>query len=410
MAGESRGKSAQQCPPRVIAMKRKIAVFTGTRAEYGLLYWLMRGIQEDDDLILQVIVSGMHLSPEFGNTWEVVQRDGFVIDAKVEMLLSSDTPVGLAKSIGLGVIGMADALDRLSPDILVLLGDRFEALAAAQAAMALRIPIAHLHGGEITEGVIDEAVRHSITKMAHLHFTSTEQYRHRVIQLGEQPRNVFNVGAPGVENIRRLRLMTKNELEHSLDFRLGELCFLVTYHPVTLSEDGAVAALTNLLGALNDFPAAHVVITYPNADTGGRLILKQLQQYAQMHSDRVLLVSSLGQLRYLSMMSVCDIVIGNSSSGLIEAPSFHVPTINIGSRQKGRILPATVLQCGEKRSDIRKSIKKALTPEFKKYCKAAKNPYGDGFVAKKIINRIKKQKIGSLAHKRFFDISCVDHE
>jgi UDP-N-acetylglucosamine 2-epimerase (non-hydrolysing)/GDP/UDP-N,N'-diacetylbacillosamine 2-epimerase (hydrolysing) len=184
----------------------------------------------------------------------------------------------------------------------------------------------------------------------------------------------------------------------------------VTYHPVTLSEDGAVATLTNLLGALDDFPAAHVVITYPNSDTGGRLILERLQQYAQMHSDRVLLVSSLGQLRYLSMMSVCDIVIGNSSSGLIEAPSFHVPTINIGSRQKGRILPATVLQCGEKRSDIRKSINMALAPEFKKQCKAAKNPYGDGFVAKKIINRIKRQKIDSLTHKHFFDIACADHE
>jgi UDP-hydrolysing UDP-N-acetyl-D-glucosamine 2-epimerase len=383
---------------------RRIAVFTGTRAEYGLLYWLMRDIQSDSELDLQVIVSGMHLSPEFGETWKQIESDGFRIDAKVEMLLSSDTSVGIAKSIGLGTIGFADTLERLHPDILVVLGDRFEALAVVQAAMIMRIPVAHLHGGELTEGLIDEAVRHSITKMSQLHFTSTEVYRRRVIQLGESPDRVFNFGAPGLENIRRLPLMTREELQSSLNFSLGECCFLVTYHPVTLSEDGAIDALRNLLSGLSSFPDAKIVITFPNADTHGRALIPVLETFAKAQTERALLTRSLGQLRYLSLMRLCDAVIGNSSSGLIEAPAFHVPTIDIGNRQQGRLRPGTVIHCEESENAIRSAIERCLTPEFKQLSLQSSNPYGDGHVATKIIEVLKHVNLNGLIHKRFHDL------
>lgn len=383
---------------------RKIAVFTGTRAEYGLLYWVMKDIQAAPDLKLQLIVSGMHLSPEFGETWRNIEQDGFSIDEKVEMLISSDTAVGIAKSIGLGTIGFADALERLQPDILVVLGDRFEVLAIASAAMVMRIPIAHLHGGELTEGVIDEAIRHSITKMAQLHFVSTEVYRKRVIQLGEQPERVFNVGATGLENIIRLKLLDKTELEKSLDFKLGNSFFLVTYHPVTLSGDGGIQALKNLLMALDLFPESKIVMTFPNADTCGRSFIPLLESYASRNQNRVLLTPSVGQLRYLSLMSMCGAVIGNSSSGLLEAPAFKVPTVDIGARQQGRLRSSTVIHCDEHFDSIRNGIAKALSGDFRRQCRLSVSPYGDGRVTDKIIKVLRDISLERLVYKRFYDL------
>ena len=317
--------------------KRKICVVTGTRAEYGLLCPLMKEIQIDDALELQIIATGAHLSPEFGLTYKVIEKDGFTIDEKVEMLLSSDTPVAVTKSMGVALIGFADALARLSPDIVVLLGDRYEILAVAEAAMVANIPIAHIHGGEITEGAIDDSVRHAITKMAHLHFVAAPEYRDRVIQMGENPAHVFEVGAIGIDNIVNMTLMSQGELEESLQFPLGEKFFLVTYHPVTVANARRSDALGNLFDALDAFPDYRVLITKSNSDAGGREINRRLDEYAALRKDRVSCYTSLGQLRYLSAMKYASAVIGNSSSGLLEAPILKTPTVNIGDRQKGRL-------------------------------------------------------------------------
>ncbi|MDF2684727.1 MAG: neuC, partial [Brevibacillus sp.] len=342
--------------------KRKICVVTGTRAEYGLLYWLMREIQDDPDLHLQIVVTGMHLSPEFGLTYKTIEQDGFFIDEKVEMLLSSDSPVGIATSIGVGTIGFANAFDRLQPDVVVVLGDRFEILAAAQAAMVARLPLAHLHGGEKTEGLIDESIRHSVTKMSQLHFVSTEDYRKRVIQLGESPERVWNVGAMGIDQIRRLVLLERTEFEDSIGFELGQLNFLVTYHPVTLKKQSPEYYLNEMFEALEHFPEAKVIFTKPNSDTDGRTISQMIDEYVSKNKDRAASFTSLGQLRYLSAIKHCDLVLGNSSSGLIEVPYFKKPTVNIGIRQRGRLRPNSVIDCNESKEEVVDAIQKALSP------------------------------------------------
>ena len=384
---------------------RKIAVFTGTRAEYGLLYWLMRGIHEDDALELQVIVSGMHLLPEFGETVKAIEQDGFSIDARVDMLLSSSSGVGIAKSMGVGTLGFADALDRLAPDCVVVLGDRFEALSIAQAAMVMQIPLAHIHGGELTEGLIDEAIRHSITKMAHLHFTSTEIYRKRVIQLGEQPDRVFNSGAPALENIRRLELLAQPQLKKSLEFELEAGPLLVTYHPVTLKEGGGIESLRNLLKALEEHVKHRkIVITFPNADTHGRYLIPLLQSFAETHAGRVLLAQSLGQIRYLSLVKLAGAVVGNSSSGLLEAPALGVPTVDIGIRQQGSIKPETVVSSEDDLESIKRALNYALSEEHNKVCQSAGNPYGDGFVTDKILPVLKAREKSGLLFKSFYNV------
>ncbi|RDB42157.1 UDP-N-acetylglucosamine 2-epimerase (hydrolyzing) [Halomonas sp. DQ26W] len=384
---------------------RKIAVFTGTRAEYGLLYWLMKEIEQDGSLELQLIVSGMHLSPEFGETVTAIEQDGFTIDARVEMLLSSGTGVGIAKSMGVGTIGFADALDRLRPDWLVVLGDRFEALSIAQTAMVMQIPLAHIHGGELTEGLIDEAIRHAITKMAQLHFTSTERYRSRVIQLGEQPDRVINVGAPAIENILRIQLLDQTELEHSLKFKLGERPLLVTYHPVTLKEGGGIESLRELLSALEELlPETKIVLTFPNADAHGRELIPVLQIFAKKYPESVLLITSLGQIRYLSLMKICGAVVGNSSSGLLEAPAMGVPTVDIGIRQRGRLKPESVVQAEEDLESIRGALKIALSPAHRQKCIHAPNPYGDGHVAKNIVHSLRSISGKKSLFKVFYDL------
>lgn len=383
---------------------RKICIVTGTRAEYGLLYWLMKEIQGDDELQLQLVATGMHLSPEFGLTYQAIEKDGFTIDAKVEMLLSSDTPVGIAKSIGLGVIGFADALERLKPDIMVVLGDRYEILAAAQAALVARTPLAHIHGGELTEGLIDEAIRHSVTKMAQIHFVAAEPYRQRVIQLGENPERVFNFGAPGLDNIEKLRLLDAREFEQSIEFKLGKLNFLVTFHPVTLSKGGPEFAMTELFAALDCFPEAKIIITKPNSDTDGRKIVQMIDAYVAKNPGRALAFVSLGQLRYLSAIKHVDLVVGNSSSGLVEVPIFKKPTINIGERQTGRLKASSVVDCKETKDDIHAAMLKALSPEFQQQLLSVRSLYGSGNASQKIKDHLKHADTHNILMKKFFDI------
>ncbi|MGL4929867.1 MAG: UDP-N-acetylglucosamine 2-epimerase, partial [Plesiomonas sp.] len=361
---------------------KTIAVFTGSRAEYGLLYWLIKEIQSDPDLQLKLIVSGMHLSPEFGLTAQQIEQDGFTIDEKIEMLLSSDTSVGVVKSMGVALLGLADALPRLQADVLVILGDRFEALAAAQAAMLLGIPVAHLHGGEITEGAYDDAIRHAITKLSHWHFTSTECYRQRVIQMGEQPEQVLNVGAVGLDHLNKTPLMSLAELEDSLAFCLDSSFFVVTYHPVTLADEDPVTTFNALLHALDEFPEHRIILTYPNADDGGRSIIPLLEQYAAKQPLRVKVIPSLGYRRYLSAVAHCSAVIGNSSSGIIEVPSLHVPTVNIGSRQQGRLAANSVIHCQPDQLSIISAIRAALQLVDKEMFIS---PYGQGNASEQIV-------------------------
>jgi len=385
--------------------KRKIAIITGTRAEYGLLYWLMREIQNDPDLELQIIATAMHLSPEFGLTYRLIENDGFTINAKIEMLLSSDTAVGIVKSMGLCLISMADTLHQLSPDILVLLGDRFESLAVAQAALVQKIPIAHIHGGELSEGAIDDAIRHSITKMSHLHFVAAEPYRKRVIQLGENPENVFNVGAPGLERICKMKLLSKNELQNQLHFSLSSLNFLVTYHPATLEINENNQVLHALFEALDYFPEAKIIFTKANADEAGRSINKKIDDYVSRHSKRAAAFVTLGELNYLSLLQYVDAVIGNSSSGLIEAPYFHIPTINIGNRQENRLRASTIIDCSGQTQPIIKAIKKALSAKFKKSLKHVTSSYAQDNTSSKIKNIIKNSDLKKLILKHFYEVN-----
>lgn len=377
---------------------RKVAVFTGTRAEYGLLYWLLKDLQQDSEIELQLIVSAMHLSPEFGMTYQQIETDGFTITEKVEMLLSSDSAVGTAKSIGLGVLGFADALERMKPDVLVVLGDRFEALAVTQAAMILRIPIAHIHGGEITEGAYDDAIRHAITKLSLLHFTSTEAHRNRVIQLGEHPSRVFNVGAVGLDHLQRSKMLSLAELSASLNFKLEQPYFLVTYHPVTLASEPAKASFENLLKALDAFPQHQIILTYPNADDGGREIIPLLEAYAKQQPSRVLAIPSLGQKRYLSAVKHAAAVVGNSSSGIIEVPSFKVPTVNIGERQRGRLAAESVFSCPSNTAAIIETLQSGLKSDLTQVV----NPYGKGKASEAILKQLKAADLSVV--KTFYDL------
>ena len=383
---------------------RRICVFTGTRAEYGLLMPLMKAVSQDSELELQVLVGGMHLSPEFGLTYRAIEDDGFNIDARVECLLSSDTPVGVCKSMGLGLMGFAEALDQLKPDLLVILGDRFEGLAAAAAAMVCRVPLAHLHGGEATHGLIDEPIRHSITKMSHLHFVSTEEYRRRVIQLGEAPDRVFNFGAIGIDNIRGLKLLSRDELEKELGFELGPRSALVTFHPVTLETATAEGQFQDVLDALDDAPELNVVFTKANADTEGRIINQLIDGYAAARPGRAAAFTSLGQVRYLSLMKQVDVVVGNSSSGIIEAPSFKIPTVNIGDRQKGRVRAASVIDCQPGRASTAAALIKAFDPEFRASLKNMTNPYEQENTAARIKETLKAFDLNGILKKEFYDL------
>jgi GDP/UDP-N,N'-diacetylbacillosamine 2-epimerase (hydrolysing) len=383
----------------------KICVITGTRADYGLLYWTMKAIKEDPNRELSVCVTGMHLSPEFGLTYKQIEFDGFQIDGKVEMLLSSDTSVGISKSMGLAQIGFADFFERSRPDWVLVLGDRFEIFSAVTAAMIAKIPVAHCHGGEATEGCIDEAVRHSVTKMSHLHFTSTTEYKDRVIQLGEHPKTVFHVGALGIENINRLELLNKKEFESSINFNLSSLNFLVTFHPVTLDNASSKRQCEELLEALSTFEEAKIIFTKPNADHDGRVIIQLIDDFISKNSDKAISFDSLGQLRYLSAVKHCQVVIGNSSSGLIEVPSFKKPTINIGDRQKGRIIAKSVISCEPESNSITDAIKLALSIEFQNSLQFVENPYEKGNSSMRILEAIKTTSISNILKKEFYNLT-----
>jgi len=389
-------------------MRRKICIVTGTRAEYGLLCWMMKDVQADADLQLQIIATGMHLSPEFGLTYTQIEKDGFKIDKKIEMLLSSDTPVGISKSMGLGMIGFAEAYADLQPDIIVLLGDRFEIFSAAAAAMIARIPIAHLHGGETTEGAFDEAIRHSITKMSHLHFTAAEEYKRRVIQLGEDPASVFYVGGLGIDNIRNLKLMRREEFENSINFKLGPKNLLITFHPVTLEHATAEDQFQNILNALDELQDTKFIFTKNNADTEGRLIIKMIDDYVSRNSSKAIAFINLGQLRYLSALKFVDACVGNSSSGLAEAPTFKIGTINIGDRQRGRIKADSVIDCEPNKESILTAIRKLYSKGFKDKLKNVKNPYGEGGATEKIKKILKETDLTNILKKQFYNINFSD--
>ena len=382
---------------------RKICVVTGSRAEYGLLRWVMHGILNSDDLELQVCVTGMHLSPEFGLTYKEIEKDGFTINAKVDSLISSDSPAGISKAVGLGAIGFGDCLATLKPDLLVVLGDRFEILPAVFSALFAKVPVAHIHGGETTEGAFDEAIRHSITKMSHLHFVAAEEYRKRVIQLGEQPDRVFCVGGLGIDNILKLNLLSRSELEESLGIKMAKTNLLVTFHPVTLGDESSEKQMRELFGALDGLVDCLVIFTMPNADTDGRVLMQLIEDFSK-ERDNVKVFTSLGQLRYLSCIKHFDMVVGNSSSGLAEVPTFRKPTINIGSRQDGRLRATSVIDCKPVKNEIVKALHFALSNEFQAKLESVQNPYGNGGASEKIVEIISSVDLKSIIRKQFFNL------
>ena len=384
-------------------MKRKVCVVTGSRADYGLLRWVIQEIKDSAALQLQLVATGMHLSPEFGLTYREIEADGFAIDRKVEMLLSSDSARGVAKSLGLGVIGFADALAELKPDLLLLLGDRFEVLSAACAALVARIPIAHLHGGEKTEGAFDDAIRHSLTKMSHLHFVATEDYRRRVIQLGEAPERVHTVGGLGIDVIARTKLLGREALEKEIGFSFGPRNLLVTFHPGTLERASAASQMQALLGALAKLKDTHLIFTFPNADTDGRALIPMIEEFAARHPG-ARVYKSLGQVRYLSCLKLVDGVVGNSSSGLLEAPTFQKGAVNIGARQLGRLSAASVIDCEPSESAIAAALQKLYSAEFVRTLSSVRNPYGDNGASKKVVQALENVSLDGLVQKSFHDI------
>jgi len=380
-------------------IRRKICVVTGTRAEYGLFFPIMKKIQSSDCLDLQVAATTMHFSEEFGNTYRQIEKDGFVINEKIENLLSSDTKGATAKSTGLAIILLSDAFSRLDPDVVLVLGDRFETHAAATTAMLMNIPIAHIHGGEITEGAVDEKIRHSITKMSSLHFTSIEEYRDRVIQMGEPSNTVFSVGAPGIDNIVNMNLLSKAELEDELGWKFNKVTALFTFHSETLSTVDTRAEIKKILEIMGDSHIG-VLFTYANSDDGGRIINNEIEEFASKDKEKYLVIKSLGQLKYLSAMKHLEFVIGNTSSGIIEAASFQKPVINIGNRQKGRLQSANVINTTiEKLED---SIFQAMSDRFIEHCNDVVNVYGEGDASHHIVASLESQNLTPI--KKFHDL------
>ena len=382
---------------------RKICVVTSTRAEYGLLYWLLKEIKADSELKLQLIVTGMHLSPEFGLTYKEIEKE-FKIDKKIEILSSSHTSLDICAEMARVYEKFAPALAELKPDILVLLGDRYEIFGVAGVASIMQIPIAHIHGGETTQGAFDEAFRHSITKMSHIHFAATNEYADRIIQLGEEPSRVFNVGGPGIENIKKLNLLNKDEFEKSIKFKLAKKNILITFHPATLENSSAREQFNELLNALDELEETNFIFTKANSDTDGDVINKMIDEYVSQNPQKAVAFASLGQLRYLSAIKFVDIVLGNSSSGLLEVPSFKKATINIGDRQKGRARASSVIDVRPIKEEILAAIKRAFSKEFEQTLKDTINPYDGGNPSKKMVKILKEIKLEGILKKKFYDI------
>lgn len=388
-------------------MNRKICVITGSRAEYGLLKPLLEEINADRELQLLLVVTGMHLSPEFGATYKDIEQDTFVIDEKVDISLSADTPLGIAKSMGIAIEKMAGVYQKLKPDIITILGDRFEIFSAVAAALISGIPVAHIHGGELSEGCIDDSFRHCITKMSHLHFAAAEEYRRRIIQLGEQPRRVFNVGALGIEAIRKLEMLSKEQIEKELGIKFNRYNLLVTFHPATL-EQNPEEQFKILLNVLDELKDTTLIFTKANADMGGRIINKMIDDYVVNNPGKAKTFASLGQRRYISTMNYVDAVVGNSSSGIIEAPTLKVATVNIGDRQRGRVSAASVVNCRVDREDIKKTISYVYSAEFKQNLKNVVNPYDKCDTASAIKNIIKGYALTGIIKKKFQDLENLD--
>ncbi|WP_431163721.1 UDP-N-acetylglucosamine 2-epimerase [Flagellimonas beolgyonensis] len=383
---------------------RKVAVVSGTRADYGLLRPLIFAIKEDSELELKLLATGMHLIPEFGSTYREIESDGLSIDVKIEDGLDGDSAKSIAKAIGRAIIGFSEAFDELKPDLLVVLGDRTEILAAVTAAMVASIPIAHIHGGETTEGAYDEFIRHAITKMSHLHFASTDCYRNRIIQMGEHPSRVFNVGAIGIDSIKSLDLLPKKELEKSLDLKFNKTAVLITFHPVTLENSTAEEQFNALLQAIDEIKDCTLIFTKANSDKGGRIINQMIDDYVNKNKLKAVGFASLGQLRYLSTLQFVEFVIGNSSSGILEVPYFGIPTINIGDRQKGRLMPVSVINCNAEVNEIKNAIQKASDHNFVNNIRLQKNIYGNGSATQQILKEIKSHNLINLK-KVFYDIN-----
>lgn len=383
--------------------KRRICIVTGSRAEYGLLFWLMKEIEMDKDLELQIIVTGMHLSSEFGLTYKEIEKN-FKINKKIDMLLSSDNSLGISRSMSLALSSFSNAFNDLKPDIVVVLGDRYEIFSAVSSSMICKIPVAHLHGGEATEGLIDESIRHCITKMSHLHFTAAAEYSKRVIQLGEDPSKVFNVGGFGIENIKKLKLLNKREFEKNINFKLNLKNILVTFHPVTLENNTSKEQFQELIDSIDNLENTNIIFTKTNSDPDGKIINSMIDDYTFNNSNKSIGIASLGQLNYLSALQYIDFIIGNSSSGLTEAPSFKIGTINIGDRQRGRINAESVVNCLPVKKSIKAAINKIYSNEFQKLLENVKNPYGDGYASKKVLNVLKSIKLEGILKKKFFNI------
>ena len=386
-------------------MRTKITVLTATRAEYGLLSPIIHELLLRDCFEVKVVVTGAHLSPEFGLTYKEIEADGVEIDKKIEILLSSDTPVSISKNMGLAMISFAEYFEESQPDMLMVLGDRYETLAVCCAAMNARIPIVHLYGGETTEGAIDEAIRHAITKMSYFHFTSTKEYRKRVIQLGEEPSRVYAVGAIGIENALKMQLLSKEELEESIQFKLDKPFAVVTFHPTTLEDGQAQKQFQEILLAIEENSDMKYIFTKANADANGRVINQMIDEYVSQNENAVAF-ESLGVKRYLSALKFATLVIGNSSSGLLEVPSFKIPTINIGDRQKGRLKADSVIDCVPTKQSVCAAIKKALSKEFLSMVQSVQNPYGDGNTSHKLVDIIEREikSNGINLKKRFYDV------
>ena len=385
---------------------RKVCIVTGTRADYGLLYWLMREIVDDKDMELQLIVTGMHLSEEFGLTYKVIEKE-FKINEMIDMSLSSDSQIGISNSMGLAQIAFSEAYQKLKPEIILVLGDRFEIFSAVSAAMISRLPIAHLHGGEATEGLIDEAIRHSITKMSHLHFVANDVYKKRVIQLGENPNRVFNFGALGIDNIKKLKLLSKNEFQKSINFNLNKRNIIVTFHPVTLEISTSKVQFNELLDSIKELKDTNVIFTKSNSDHDGRIINKMIDKYVLNNSNSIAF-DSLGQLRYLSALKYVDAIVGNSSSGLLEAPSFKIGTINIGDRQKGRIKAGSVLDCLPRSESINEAFNTLYSKDFQNLLLTVENPFGNGGASQRIKKIVKSFDLSDILKKSFYDINIIN--
>jgi UDP-hydrolysing UDP-N-acetyl-D-glucosamine 2-epimerase len=385
---------------------RKICVVTATRAEYGLLKCLLDDINDAADLELQLIVTGTHLAPEFGYTIEQISADEMAITKKIEILLSSDSPVGVSKSMGLALISFAEAFDELTPDIVLVLGDRYELIPIVSAANIARIPVAHLNGGEITEGAIDDVIRHAVTKLSQLHFTAINEYAQRVIQMGEQPARVFNVGEVGLDNFKRMQFFTQSEFEESIDCKLKRKNILITYHPETTEDsETSVANFNLLLAELDALEDTLLIFTKANADVGGRAINALIDGYVAAHGNKAIAFTSLGQRRYLSALHYIDAVVGNSSSGIVEAPTFKVASINMGDRQKGRIRAASVIDVASDAEQIRQALKTIYQPEYQQELAQVVNPYGQGESSLQVLRVLQTVDLKPLASKSFYDVS-----